>query len=311
MAEEPKAEHPFHCRSPLFMCPECSKAESCPDLLFLLQVFRVEEVKKDGEIAFPFIKKRRPGEEVSEKNKFNDCTSGEWLKFTRSAFPSALPRTLGHELRRRHPDPRHPFLLGQLIAFFTKPGDLILDPFAGAGSTLIAASLLGRDAIGLEINNEWIELYNEICNSEGIEKQKVVHGDCRTLLRHVQNSTVDFVVLDPPHPAGEKEWLETEEPGKSTDEAFLSFMEPIFPHCFRALKPGRHLALFCRNFYSGGRYFLMSHPLAAAAERAGFALRGEKLWENPGERLRPYGYPHTYVPNVVHYNVLIFQKPAG
>ncbi|MFH1539376.1 MAG: DNA methyltransferase, partial [bacterium] len=155
------------------------------------------------------------------------------------------------------------------------------------------------------------ELYNELCTAEGIEKQKVVRGDCRTLLQHIQNTAVDFIVLDPPHPAGEKEWFEAEETGKPLSEAFMDFMGSILPQCHRVLKPGRHLALFARNFYSGGRYFLMSNRLESAAENAGFVLRGEKIWENPGERLRPFGYPHTYVPNVVHYNVLIFQKPAG
>lgn len=304
---EKKAEHVFHCRSPLFMCGECSRAETCPDLLFTLQVFKVEEL--EGEASFPFIKRREPGDEPGERNRFNDLTAGEWLKFTRTAFPSALPKMRGRELMRRHPDPRNPYLAGQLVAFFTRPGDLVLDPFAGTGSTLLAASLLGRDAIGFEINNDWIELYNELCTADGIEKQKVVHGDCRTLLRHIQNDAVDFILLDPPHPAGEKEWFETEQ-GRSTNEAFLDFMGEVFPDCLRILKPGRHLALFTRNYYGGGRYHMISHALAGAAEGVGFELKGEKFWENPAERLRPYGYPHSYVPNVVHYDVLIFQKPG-
>lgn len=310
--EEPqeKREHSFHCRSPIFLCPECSKAEACPDLLFLLQVFKVEEARKEKAAAFPFLKEREPDEEPDLRNHFNDCTTGEWLKFTRTVFSAALPRAVGHDLRRRHPDPRNPFLLGQLIAFFTNPGEEVLDPFCGAGTSLLAASLLGRNALGFEINSEWIEIYNEICAREGVERQKMVHGDCRSLLQHVRNSSVDFIILDPPHPASEKEWFDTEETDLPVKDAFMRFLDPVFPQCFRALKPGRHMAVFTRNLYSSGRYHLMATPISLAAENMGFVLKGEKIWENPAERLRPFGYPHTYVPNIVHYQILIFQKPA-
>jgi site-specific DNA-methyltransferase (adenine-specific) len=47
-------------------------------------------------------------------------------------------------------------LLGFLIADFTKPGDLIIDPYAGSCSTLIAARASGRYAVGIELDASYI-----------------------------------------------------------------------------------------------------------------------------------------------------------
>ena len=46
------------------------------------------------------------------------------------------------------------------IKLFTEPGDLVLDPFIGSGTTAVAAFQLGRNYLGIEINPEYIELTN-------------------------------------------------------------------------------------------------------------------------------------------------------
>lgn len=55
---------------------------------------------------------------------------------------------------RRHSTQKPASLMRQLIADFTQPGELILDPFAGGGSTLLAAAELGRAGLGYEIDPE-------------------------------------------------------------------------------------------------------------------------------------------------------------
>lgn len=58
---------------------------------------------------------------------------------------------------REHPTQKPLWLMRALIEQHTKPGDLILDPFAGSGTTLVAAKQLGRRAIGIEMNTEYAE----------------------------------------------------------------------------------------------------------------------------------------------------------
>ena len=59
--------------------------------------------------------------------------------------------------RFEHTSPKPLWLMKQLIADFTNPDDLILDPFAGSLTTLVAAKALGRRAIGIEIEEKFIE----------------------------------------------------------------------------------------------------------------------------------------------------------
>jgi DNA modification methylase len=57
-----------------------------------------------------------------------------------------------------HPTPKPPELMGLFIRWHTATGDVVLDPFMGAGTTLVAAKQLGRRAIGIEVDERWIAL---------------------------------------------------------------------------------------------------------------------------------------------------------
>jgi site-specific DNA-methyltransferase (adenine-specific) len=51
-------------------------------------------------------------------------------------------------------------VMTQLLEWFTKPGDVILDPFAGSGSTLVACLKTGRSGIGIEVDERYIPIIN-------------------------------------------------------------------------------------------------------------------------------------------------------
>ena len=58
----------------------------------------------------------------------------------------------------KHPCEKPQSMLGHMIETSSKPGDLILDPFAGSGSTLVAAKAVGRKAVGIELDERWCEV---------------------------------------------------------------------------------------------------------------------------------------------------------
>lgn len=67
-----------------------------------------------------------------------------------------------------HPNEKPVALLEKLIEATTEPGALILDPFAGSGSTLAAAAKTGRQYIGIELDPK----YSQIAADRAAEHQK-------------------------------------------------------------------------------------------------------------------------------------------
>lgn len=60
--------------------------------------------------------------------------------------------------KRQHPTQKPVVLFEFIISMWTKPGDLITDPYMGSGTTLVAARLLGRPSIGIEIDERYCEV---------------------------------------------------------------------------------------------------------------------------------------------------------
>jgi len=78
--------------------------------------------------------------------------------------PTITSRSIGNVLGYRrdnnddHPSPKPIGLMQNLIEVVTAPGDVVLDPFMGAGSTIRAAANLGRRAIGIELSEKYCEI---------------------------------------------------------------------------------------------------------------------------------------------------------
>lgn len=271
------------------------------------------------------------------RNRLNHLSGEEWLYFTKTLLTTSYPSVYGHDLRKKHGANKPPQLMRELIEFFTKSDGRVLDPFAGVGGTLLGASICipPRESVGIEINSQWVDIYKEILNRyPELQPGKMILGDCREVMRKMEDCSFDFIAADPPYNLQLKTTMcngKYEEHGnRRTDynmrsederdlsnsgsyEEFLSAMGDVFSQSFRLLKPGKYMAVILRNAYQDGRYILTQADFARVAQEInggkGFVLKGEKVWYQAGTRLRPYGYPFSYVPNIVHQYILIFQKP--
>src|SRR4029079_15150601 len=77
-------------------------------------------------------------------------------------------------------------------------------------------------------------------------------------------------------------------------------MGTVFGQLLRVLHDGRYAVVIVRDAYQDGRYVFTGSDLASRAAAAGFVPKGDLIWYQAGTRLRPYGYPRAFVPNIVH-----------
>jgi DNA modification methylase len=290
-------------------------------------------------------------------NTLNELSGEEWLYFTKSIWGTAYPSELGHAVRKQHGANKPPRLMARLIEFFTTSGELVLDPFAGVGGTLLGAAVARgpRRALGLEIEPRWVGVYEALVRDLAAERDgrgplladigssdpvgertfdasglEMRLGDSLVLLPQLESASVDFVATDPPYNiqlpitmSGGK--LAEDHANRRTDYAmvtehegdlansadyatFLDRMQEIFVELLRVLRPERYAAVIVRDAYQQGRYIFTGSDLADRATRAGFTVKGDVIWHQAGTRLRPYGYPHSFVPNISHQHVLILRN---
>ena len=125
------------------------------------------------------------GRVYDPRNKLNNLTGAEWQFSTKTVISKIYPSNLQHKLRSQHGGQKPPELCADLIKIFTKENQTILDPLAGVGGSLLGAALVNRKAIGIELNNKWIDIYNQVCELENLTKFPVLHGDANDKLKEI------------------------------------------------------------------------------------------------------------------------------
>lgn len=95
---------------------------------------------------------------IAHRSELNKPIKKRWNGGGKAAIWGANDKRRHAAETRVHPTQKPTWLLVDMILQFTDPGELVLDPFAGSGSTLLAARETGRRAIGIEMNEKYCEL---------------------------------------------------------------------------------------------------------------------------------------------------------
>ncbi len=276
------------------------------------------------------------------ENRLNDLNGAQWLYWTNTVYETNFPPDRTFRRRKAHGAMKPPELMAEIIAFFTKTGEVVLDPFAGVGGTLIGAGLTGRRAVGIELNPEWVKVYQQLQQEfreyEGAAVPAVVGpeqgqgrafdgelilGDCLAEMARFGDESFAAIITDPPYgchhrPSGfQAETNFNMFSGDPADfgnsasyEDYLQKIRRFGAEALRILQPQRYLVLLIGDRYHQGEYLPLGTMVAETLRTVGFQWKGIRIWWNKATQrpLKPYAVKNCFVPNITHQNILILRK---
>lgn len=268
-------------------------------------------------------------------NRLNDLSNKEWLKFQKSWFVHNPPPRSKDVLL--HPAKFPESLVKEFIGFFTKRGQVVLDPMVGTGSTVVAAVGSGRIGIGVELLEKYAgvarQRLKEALFASGLEADmgplrasRVITGDALQL-GDLDLPPVDYCITSPPYwdmlrrqgfetqrTRREAEGLDVHysdddrDLGNVTDyDEFLDLLVRVYGQVAAVLRPRAYLTIIVKNVKKGGVLYPLAWDLGREVGKV-LRLKDEKIWCQDNQRLAPYGMGSSWVSNTMHHYCLNFRK---
>lgn len=272
----------------------------------------------------------------SKNNTLNDLTGKNWLKFTKTWFIYDGPQRKENEML--HPAKYPEGMIIDFVKFFTKAGELVLDPFLGTGSTLVACNQSGRNGVGIELMEKYARIAKSRVSQVSLANnvtQKVIIGNSMNIPKIWKENDlpfVDFIICSPPYwnmlkksrggvISAQKErqnkGLDTHYSEEKSDlgniddyELFVSQLARLMKAAFGVLKKGKYAVIIIQNMRdTDGAVKPLAWDLTRAISQQGnIDFVGEKIWCQDNKKLGIWGYPKIFVPNYHHHYCLIFRK---
>lgn len=268
-------------------------------------------------------------------NRLNNLDPKTWLKFQKSWFLHNPPPRRKDVLR--HPAKFPETMAQEFIEFFTKRGQVVLDPMAGTGSALVAALRAGRHSFGIELNPAYADIARQIINEErarlGAEAEGlsalIITGNAAHIQEHMTNHripTIDYVITSPPYwnmlrargaqtqkerrQSPELDVFYSDDPddlGNIDDyPLFLERLVSIYTSLQPILRPRAYLTIIVKNVKKEGVIYPLAWDLGRRLGEV-YRLKDEKIWVQDNQRLAPYGLGNAWVSNTFHHYCLQFR----
>jgi DNA modification methylase len=245
----------------------------------------------------------------------------------------------GRDIRDKlvHPATFPISLCKKVIELFTHEGELVLDPFIGSGSTLIAASDLNRNALGFDLNSQYIELCkNRLAQHSNMYKttnQIAINEDAKNINQYVKEESLSLIWTSPPYanllnrPRANKSRRDrkNEQLGKveqySQDERDLGTMPideykknmgDIFESLLPLLKPKGHCVINVPDMWWENQRITIHVDLIDELRLRGYELRNIIIWDrtNIVNKIGIFGWPSNYITMGVTFEYLLdFWRP--
>lgn len=209
------------------------------------------------------------------------------------------------------------------IEIFTHKGELVLDPFAGIGTTLIAARDLGRNAIGFDLKKEYIDYAKKRLSQTRLQednKQILVCEDALNIPDYLENKTVSLCVTSPPYAnmlnrqrlnksirgdlRNNAHYMKVQQ--YSNNPRDLGTMEPqayartlgeIYKGILPLLKPKAHCIINITDLWWENKRVPVHIYVIEALENVGYELRNTIIWDRRPliNKAGIFGWPSNYI----------------
>jgi DNA modification methylase len=260
--------------------------------------------------------------------RLNKLDGKEWLQYSFSIWKDIQKNK--EESSLKHPAMFPVMLVEKLIDIFTNSKkQVILDPFMGSGSTLIGAQNRGLNAVGFEINKDYIAMANNrldnIYKSMFVNNSnyKIINDSAENLDKYLSRDTIDLTITSPPYwnilsrrRSADRKAVRNYGNSKAdfgniaSYDQFLSSLQSVFKKVYNITKKGRYCIVIVMDLRKKSTLYPFHSDLAKKMEEINFTLSDIIIWDRQKEynNMRPLGYPYSFIVNKVHEYILIFKK---
>ncbi len=266
----------------------------------------------------------------------NCMTPKDWLKSQLGVWQFSYE---GRDVRDKtvHPATFPIALAKKVIELFTHEGQLVLDPFVGSGTTLLAASDLNRNAVGFDLQKQYVQLcasrLSTNSNIFNYSKQIAVEDDARNIPRYLHPESLSLIWTSPPYANllnrkrrnKSRRNRNNEQLGKveqySQDErdlgvldlaGYTAAMGDIFEGLLLLLKPKGHCVINVPDMWWENERITIHISLVEEMRTRGYELRNIIIWDrtNLVNQIGIFGWPSNYITMGVTFEYLLdFWRP--
>lgn len=273
-------------------------------------------------------------------NHINCLTAKDWIRNQVAVWE------LNYEKRDIRDKEIHPAVFPislpkKCIELFTHRGELVLDPFVGIGTTLIAARDLERNAVGFDLNQKYIDYtYQRLAQSKmsfsGNTKQIAICDDAINISKYLDDNTISLVVTSPPyanmlnHKRKNKSYRADLRVNKfynkiqqySNNPRDLGTMKPkeyskglaeIYKGILPLLKPRAHCIININDLWENNHRYPTHCYVIEEMEKVGYELRNIIIWDKRPSvnKVGIFGWPSNYITLSITFEyILDFWKPC-
>lgn len=266
----------------------------------------------------------------------NCMTAKEWLRSQLGVWEFFYER---RDIRDKdaHPATFPLSLARKIIELFTHQGELVLDPFVGSGTTLLAAKELNRNAVGFDLQEKYIKLCASRVDSDtnlfASTKQIAVHDDARNINKYFDKESLSLIWTSPPYAnllnrerknksrrdrknsqLGKVEQYSQDERDLGTMELeqYTKTMGDVFEKMLPLLRPKAHCVINVPDMWWENKRITIHVSLIEELRHRGYELRNIIIWDrtNLVNQIGIFGWPSNYITMGVTFEYLLdFWRP--